>query len=122
MSIKDYVERFGNYRTQIIREVYHKCGICQEELLLDGDELHKHSRKHNMLMSEYNAKFINSCIKPSERNQQRNIEDNREIQNLKQIINTNGKKTETIVPKEKGVWETIQDIENILDSFSRSSR
>ena len=94
MSDREYMKKYGNYHTQLAREVYHRCGLCQEELLLDEDEIHKHIIWHKMMMKDYTTKFLNS--------------------------NKTNTKQEEIVPKERGVWDIIQDIENILDSFSRN--
>ena len=63
LSISKYKEMFGNHRdeNQILQVMYHKCGICEEEMLLDADNIHLHvKRYHKIELSEYNAKFIKS--------------------------------------------------------------
>ena len=107
MPIKDYIEKYGNYRTQLAKVFYHKCGLCQEEILLDGDELHKHCNRHKILMKDYTAQFIKSAVHT-------NREETTKIEVKQDKLE--------IIPdsKEKGLCETIQDIENILDSFSRN--
>ena len=114
MNIKEYVETYGNYRTMLSREVYHRCGLCQEELLLDGDALHKHCNKHKMLMKEYTTQFITSTT-----------ERTRSYPTPSQAVKTAATGVVVVAPKQgrkvvKGVWETLADIENILDHFARS--
>ena len=58
MTVKEYKEQFGNYRDQIVRKVYHKCGVCTDEMLLDADTIHLHVRRHEITLKEYNAKFV----------------------------------------------------------------
>ena len=61
LAIKLYIEKYGNFRTQLAKVVYHKCGVCKEEMLLDGDELHKHCNRHKIKMKEYTAKFLRTA-------------------------------------------------------------
>ena len=107
MPIRDYMEKYGNYREQLAKVVYHRCGVCQEEILLDGDSLHKHCTKHRMMMKEYTAKFIKSSSS--------NRLDSSKPSNAVK------KATQVQVSNERGIWKTMEDIENILDSFSRNS-
>ena len=58
LSIKEYGETFGSPRFNIISKVWHKCELCQEDVLLDSDEIHKHAFKHRMSLREYNTRFI----------------------------------------------------------------
>merc|ERR1712086_1015917 len=58
IPIKEYSELHGSPRSNIIRQVWHKCELCQEDFLLDSDEVHKHAMGHRMTLREYNAKFI----------------------------------------------------------------
>ena len=115
MPIGEYIETYGNYRTQLAREVYHKCGLCQEELLLDGDEIHTHSKRHKIMMKDYTAKFITK-----EHQKRRKVIENIKVE--EKVVREKSTKIQKIVPKERGVWDTIQAIENFLDSFSRNFR
>jgi len=63
MSIKQYCESFGNYRTQLSKVVYHRCGYCRKRLLLDMDKIHSHLRMHGVKLSEYSAKFLKLTVK-----------------------------------------------------------
>ena len=58
ITIKEYRSMYGYHREHIVKEVYHKCGLCQKDLLLDQDDIHMHVRKHKFSLREYNAKFI----------------------------------------------------------------
>jgi len=58
MSIKEYCDLYGSIRNNIMREVWHRCELCEEDFLLDSDEVHKHAMGHRMSLKEYNAKFI----------------------------------------------------------------
>ena len=63
LSISKYKEMFGNPRdkNQFLQVIYHKCGICSEEILLDADDIHRHVQQHKIPLSTYNAKFIISA-------------------------------------------------------------
>lgn len=59
MSIGDYKDKFGNHRTQMIEKVYHRCGICQQAVLLDSDDIAFHLKKlHDITHKDYNSKFM----------------------------------------------------------------
>ena len=61
-SVVDYREMYGEPKKQLLRLVHHKCGVCQEDILLDYLVLVKHLRKaHNIrgaATSEYNSKYM----------------------------------------------------------------
>ena len=59
MTINEYKDMFGNHRDQIVKEVYHMCGFCHEEIMLDADSIDLHvRRRHKISLKEYNANFI----------------------------------------------------------------
>ena len=59
MTVKDYKQLYGNPRTQIIYLVYHQCGLCGEDLLLDHKVLEKHVRRsHQVEFKAYCSKFL----------------------------------------------------------------
>ena len=122
MLIMEYVAKYGNFRTQLVKEVYHRCGLCQEELLLDGDALHKHTMRHKMMMRDYTAKYIRN--KDGRPRTFRALEADHVSRPARAEEKTpeKGKPQPTAKKATKGVWETMQDIENILDSFTRSYR
>merc|ERR1719219_1918282 len=60
VTIKEYAEQFGDYRQQLHTVTWHSCGFCQKEILLDGDEIHKHCRTHGVTMAEYSNLFLGS--------------------------------------------------------------
>merc|ERR1719184_196449 len=102
MNIKEYTDMYGDYRTQMAREVYHKCGLCGEELLLDGDELHKHCNRHRIRMKEYTAEFV---VLLGQTGRKSLVEDDLQ---------------DTVIKKETGddrsVWKT-PDIESLVESI-----
>ena len=102
MTIKEYVSKFGDHRIQLKNEVWHKCGLCQEEVLLDNDELHKHTMRHKVLMKDYSAKFIKSVL-PLKSTRKTWDEDN-----LQPVVKQN---------RPKNVRETVEDIEHLVDSI-----
>ena len=56
MTIKDYK------RTQITQLVFHKCGLCAEEWLLDANIIAKHVKKcHQMEFNAYSIKFLSAA-------------------------------------------------------------
>ena len=61
-SVLEYKEMYGEPKKQLLRLVHHKCGVCNEDVLLDYLVLVKHLRKaHNIkgaATSEYNSKFM----------------------------------------------------------------
>ena len=59
MSFDEYEQLYGNPRAQIIKMVYHNCGMCGEDLLLDIITILKHVRRfHQMEFNEYYSKFF----------------------------------------------------------------
>ena len=58
IPIHAYASQFGNYREQLEKVMWHRCGLCAKVFLLDGDEIHKHCNSHRILQSEYTKKFI----------------------------------------------------------------
>ena len=62
LNTAEYKKFYGEYRQTLTSKgrVYHKCGLCSEEMLLDVDEITSHLRKkkHNLSLREYNAKFM----------------------------------------------------------------
>ena len=58
MTICEYKDLHGNHREQVIAEVWHKCGLCEEETLLDYDFLKNHLNIHKIALKEYSARFI----------------------------------------------------------------
>jgi hypothetical protein len=62
MTIKEYKKLYGIPRTQITQFVFHKCGICTEELLLDVNIITKHVKKcHQMKFNAYSVKFLSAA-------------------------------------------------------------
>ena len=104
ITIKDYVEQFGNYREQIHTETWHQCGLCNKEILLDGDSIHKHCNSHKITMAEYSNLYlvVNNTNKPSA---------------SKHSGSAFPVKLEVLKEKVTGVISTIEAIENILDSL-----
>ena len=100
ITIKDYVEQFGNYREQLHTVTWHRCGLCQKEILLDGDEIHKHCRSHGMSMAAYSNLFL--------------VTNNKKAP--KQYLSPLPVKFE-VREKVTGLFDTIEAIENILDSL-----
>ena len=103
LAIKEYMEQFGNYREQMAREVYHQCKLCGEDILLDGDELHKHCNKHRIRMKEYTAQFIS--LVTDFRGRKTEVEDG--SQKVEKEEKTSS----------KSVLDTILDIENLVESI-----
>ena len=74
-SAVEYREKFGEPKKQLLRLVHHKCGVCNEDVLLDYLVLVKHLRKaHNIkgaATSEYNSKYMD-MIQPKIRKMKAN--------------------------------------------------
>merc|ERR1712217_794894 len=68
ITIKEYKELFGNHRDSIVKYVHHRCGVCQEVLLLDADTIHLHVLRHKMSLKEYNKQFIKKKSTKERRN------------------------------------------------------
>ena len=100
ITIKEYMEQFGSYREQLHTVTWHKCGVCNKEILLDGDEIHKHCRSHGMSMAEYSNLFL--------------VTNNKKA--AKQYFSPLPVKFE-VREKVTGLFDTIEAIENILDSL-----
>ena len=61
-SAVEYREKFGEPKKQLLKLVFHKCGICSKDILLDYLVLVKHLRKAHRIKgaatSEYNSKYM----------------------------------------------------------------
>merc|ERR1712025_804740 len=58
ITIKEYNDKYGSPRDNIITEVWHKCKLCDKDFLLDSDEVHRHANWHQMTLKEFNSRFI----------------------------------------------------------------
>jgi len=59
VSIADYRLKYGDPKTKLIEKIYHKCGLCNEQILLDSDEIAKHLVKsHEITHRDYNSKYM----------------------------------------------------------------
>ena len=69
-STVEYREKFGEPKKQLLKLVFHKCGICSKDILLDYLVLVKHLRKAHRIKgaatSEYNSKYMD-MIQPKTR-------------------------------------------------------
>ena len=74
ITIKEYTDKYGSPRDNIITEVWHKCGLCFKEFLLDSDNVHKHANWHQMKLKEYNARFI-TLVTPQRANKKEKEEE-----------------------------------------------
>ena len=101
ITIKEYAQQFGNYREQLHIVTWHSCGFCQKEILLDGDEIHKHCKSHGVTMAEYSNLFLGSKSKKASAPKP-------------QGSPLPGKR-EVLEEKVTGLFNTIEAIENILD-------
>ena len=57
-SITDYKKKHGQLIDHIVDLVYHKCGICDKAILLDGDNIAPHAKSHGMSHRVYSAKYM----------------------------------------------------------------
>ena len=66
-SAVEYREKFGEPKKQLLKLVFHKCGICSKDILLDYLVLVKHLRKAHRIKgaatSEYNSKYMDMIQK-----------------------------------------------------------
>ena len=114
MTIHEYKDMFGNHRDQIVNEVHHKCGFCQDEILLDADIIHLHVKRHKVSLKEYNAKFITgSKSSPKRKLKSEKKEENPEPEDT--VLESMKKEAFDMI--DKGGLETIQEIENLFDSL-----
>ena len=59
MTIKEYRRSYGNPRTQIIQLVFHNCGLCTQDVLLDSNSIEKHVKNfHQMGFIAYSSKYL----------------------------------------------------------------
>ena len=69
-SAVEYREKFGEPKKQLLKLVFHKCGICSKDILLDYLVLVKHLRKAHRIKgaatSDYNSKCMD-MIQPKTR-------------------------------------------------------
>ena len=59
MNLAEY--RIGYGELQYVKKIYHKCGVCMQDMLFDLKILHKHViSDHQMSFEEYIAKYLDS--------------------------------------------------------------
>ena len=58
IGITEYKKKYGELTDNIAETVYHKCGICNKAILLDGDILATHARLHRISHKAYSDKYI----------------------------------------------------------------
>ena len=58
LGISDYKQIYGNLRANLVEAVYHKCSLCSQVFLLNGDTIATHAKKHQITHKEYNSRFI----------------------------------------------------------------
>ena len=104
--------KFGNHRDQIVEEVYHKCGICCEEMLLDADNIHLHVKHHKISLKDYNAKYITGWKRSPKRkllkNKNKPVQNNGVLENLK---------NEAFSIIDYGGLDIIEEIDNLFDTL-----
>ena len=58
ISITDYKKQYGQLIENIVETVYHKCGICNKDILLDHDTLATHAKGHGITHKAYSEMYI----------------------------------------------------------------
>jgi len=58
INITAYKQSFGITKLELVKEVYHKCAICGQLLLLDSDTIAAHIPRHKITHKNYNANFM----------------------------------------------------------------
>ena len=97
INIKAYKEKFGNHKQDLVREVYHKCGICEIDILLDSDYIKNHSYDiHGIKQSVYNSQYLVP---------RKNKNGKVYAQKQKQVLTP------------VSVLETLEEIANIVNNF-----
>ena len=78
VAISTYKETYG--QLEIVKPIYHKCGICTFVMILDSDIIKSHLRvKHSMTHANYNAQFMVTA----KRNQSQNTRQKDKIPGVK---------------------------------------
>ena len=112
MSINSYKNEFGNHRNQIVQEVYHKCGICNEEMLLDAEDIHRHVKRHKLSLKDYNAKFITgSKTSPKRKLKGKSKNKSEEIDHVLENL-----KNEAFRIIDSGGLDIIEEMNNLFDT------
>ena len=70
MVITDYKNKYNQHYYDLIELILHKCGICEEYLLLDSDAIATHLKNktpvdHDITHGNYNAKFMKLAFSTS---------------------------------------------------------
>ena len=62
IQITEYKEKFNQHYYDLVELVLHKCGVCEEYVLLDSDAIAAHLKSnfktHNLTHGNYNAKYM----------------------------------------------------------------
>ena len=59
----NYVKLYGNAKTQIIKMMYHQCGICRQDVVLDYDALSKHLKTVHKVKGRGISEYSNQHLK-----------------------------------------------------------
>ena len=69
VNAKDYVKVYGNPKIQIVKMVYHECGLCKKTIVLDYDVLVKHLKLAHKIkgpaVTDYNNSFLKMIVDKS---------------------------------------------------------
>jgi hypothetical protein len=105
MTIHEYKEKYGNPKDQIVKMVYHKCGLCQADVLFNSDNIQNHVvRKHQYSLKEYNAEFIKTS--PG-----RKMKKERKITPEENCVNTE------FQLEANGVFDTLEEDDSFFDTL-----
>ena len=63
MTITEYKHQHGSLMKHLIEEVYHRCGVCSQPMLLDSDIIAPHAKSHGMMHKDYSARFLTLVLK-----------------------------------------------------------
>ena len=114
MTIREYKNKFGNHRKQIVNVVYHKCALCCAEIILDADSIDKHVRRHHQTsLKDYNSRYITSSKAGAKRkfNRKTEHEDHDHDHTLESLVE------ESFNMLDFGGPDTIQELDSLFDSL-----
>ena len=78
VGISEYKRMYGDLIANLVEAVYHKCTLCSQVLLLNGDVIASHAKKHRITHKEYNRRFIVGKKENLDAKEEQNLESKHE--------------------------------------------
>ena len=69
MPISEYKAKFGILKDKILETVYHQCGLCHKDVLLDSDEIMMHLKRSHKISHKKLNEIYETAFRPESTNE-----------------------------------------------------